>query len=147
MWCWAEYAWVFLFPWAWRTTLQKTPFARTPFSWFLMYKVFREPFRWWTSTWTPAPKSGVSCGPGDGEKHFDPWASGHKGQECPQEIRTKNFMFMLFLLPWEMKMKAWAVDTTTAVWVSTLRWHPVHKHISVISPREKITANSSMPEI
>ena len=25
-----------------------------------------------------------------GEKLFDPWASGRKGQECPQEIRTKN---------------------------------------------------------
>ena len=30
---------------------------------------------------------------------FDPWASGRKGQECPREIRTKKFMFMLFFLP------------------------------------------------
>ena len=29
---------------------------------------------------------------GDGEKLFDPWASRRKGQECPQEIRTKKFM-------------------------------------------------------
>ena len=25
-----------------------------------------------------------------------PWASGRKGQECPWEIRTKKFLFMLF---------------------------------------------------
>ena len=30
---------------------------------------------------------------------FDPLASGCKGQECPQEIRTEKFMFMLFFLP------------------------------------------------
>ena len=36
------------------------------------------------------------CGPGGGEKLFDPWASGRKGQECPREIRTKKFMFVLF---------------------------------------------------
>ena len=47
-------------------------------------------------SWTSAPKSAFSCGPGGGEKLFDPWASGRKGQECPLEIRTKKFMFMLF---------------------------------------------------
>ena len=46
-----------------------------------------------------APKSAFSCGPGGGEKLFDPWASGRKGQECPGEIRTKKFMFMLVFLP------------------------------------------------
>ena len=51
-------------------------------------------------SWTSAPKSAFSCGPGGGEKHFDPWASGRKGQECPREIRTKKFMFMLFFVPW-----------------------------------------------
>ena len=40
-----------------------------------------------------------SCGPGDGEKFIDPWASGRKGRECPQEIWTKKFMFMLFFFP------------------------------------------------
>ena len=50
-------------------------------------------------SWTSAPKSAFSCGPGGGEKLFDPWASGRKGQECPREIRTKKFMFMLFFLP------------------------------------------------
>ena len=40
-----------------------------------------------------------SCSPGGGEKLFDPWASGHKGQECLQETPTKKFMFTLFLLP------------------------------------------------
>ena len=48
---------------------------------------------------TSAPKSAFSCGRGGGEKPFDPWASGRKGQECPREIRTKKFMFMLFFLP------------------------------------------------
>ena len=43
-----------------------------------------------------APKSTFFCGPGDGEKLFDPKASGRKGQECPREIRTEKFMFMLF---------------------------------------------------
>ena len=50
-------------------------------------------------SWTSAPKSAFSCGPSGGEKLFDPWASGRKGQECPREIRTKKFMFMLFFLP------------------------------------------------
>ena len=40
--------------------------------------------------------------PGGGEKLFDPWASGRKGQECPREIRTKKFMFMLFFAPWNL---------------------------------------------
>ena len=47
-------------------------------------------------SWTSAPKSALFCGPGDGEKLFDPGASGRKGQEFPREIRTKKFMFMLF---------------------------------------------------
>ena len=47
-------------------------------------------------SWTSAPKSAFSCGPGGGEKLFDPWAFGRKGQECPREIRAKKFMFMLF---------------------------------------------------
>ena len=45
-----------------------------------------------------APKTAFSCGVGGGEKLFDPGASGRKGQECPREIRTKKFMFMLFFL-------------------------------------------------
>ena len=50
-------------------------------------------------SWMSAPKSAFVCGPGDGEKLFDPGASGRKGQECPREIRTEHFMFMLFVLP------------------------------------------------
>ena len=50
-------------------------------------------------SWTSAPKSAFSCGPGDGEKLFDPGASGRKGQECPRKIRTEKFMFILFFLP------------------------------------------------
>ena len=52
-------------------------------------------------SWTSAPKSAFSCGPGGGEKLFDPGSSGRKGQQCSQEIRTKKFMFMLFFLPWK----------------------------------------------
>ena len=50
-------------------------------------------------SWTSATKSAFSCGPGDGEKLFDPWAFERKGQECPQEIRSKKFMFMLIFFP------------------------------------------------
>ena len=62
-------------------------------------KVSREPF----GSWPSAPKI-VDAGtkkwgflrPGDGEKLFDPWASGRKRQECPQEIRAKKFTFFMF---------------------------------------------------
>ena len=47
----------------------------------------------------PHQKNGFSCGPGDGENLFEAWAPGHKGKECPHQIRTKKFMFMLFFLP------------------------------------------------
>ena len=47
----------------------------------------------------PHQKSAFSSGPGDGEKLFDPWASGCEGQECPQEMRTETLVFMLFFLP------------------------------------------------
>ena len=49
-------------------------------------------------SWTSTSESVFSCGPGDGEKLFDPWASGRKGQQCPQDIRTDKLMFMLFFL-------------------------------------------------
>ena len=35
-------------------------------------------------------------GPGDREKRFDPKASGHMGQECPREIRTKTLCLCCF---------------------------------------------------
>ena len=44
-------------------------------------------------------KSAFSSGRSGGEELFHPWACGRKGQECPREIRTKKFMFMLFSLP------------------------------------------------
>ena len=34
----------------------------------------------------------VSCGPGGGEKLFDPWASERRGPECPREIRTDRVL-------------------------------------------------------
>ena len=69
---------------------------------FFLHKVFDSPSghgRPRRKLRTSAPKSAFSCGPGGGEKLFDPWASGRKGQECPREIRTKKFMFMLFFFP------------------------------------------------
>ena len=47
----------------------------------------------------PHPKVGLPAAPVVGRNFFDPWAFGCKGQECPQEIRAKKFMFMLFFLP------------------------------------------------
>ena len=35
------------------------------------------------------------------EKLFGPWASVRKGQECPQEIRIKEFMFIFLIFPGE----------------------------------------------
>ena len=55
----------------------------------------------------PQQKVRFFCGPGDGEKLFDPRASGRKGQECPREIQTKKFMFMLFFLPWQRCREIW----------------------------------------
>ena len=37
-----------------------------------------------------------------GRNFLTPGHSGIKGQECPQEIRAKKFMFMLFFLPWSL---------------------------------------------
>ena len=65
-------------------------------------KVFNNPSahgRLRRKSWTSALKSAFSCGTSSGEKLFDPWASGRKGQECPREIRTKKFMFMLLFFP------------------------------------------------
>ena len=64
--------------------------------------IFQKPSGSWTSASKMVDvriKSVFPCGHGDGEKLFDPRASGRKGQECLQEIRTKKFMFMLFFFP------------------------------------------------
>ena len=53
--------------------------------------------------WASAPKSAFSCSPGDGEKLFDPRASGRYGQERLQEIPTKKFIFMLLFFPEKMQ--------------------------------------------
>ena len=51
-------------------------------------------------------KDPFSCGHGDGEKLFSPWASGRKGQECLQENRTKNFFaFMSFFFSEFLRVK------------------------------------------
>ena len=63
------------------------------------FESFPAPFGPWTSApnrGRPHRKVCFPCGPGDNKKLFEPWASGRKGQECPREIRTEKFMFMLF---------------------------------------------------
>ena len=66
-------------------------------------------------SWASAPKDEFFCGPGDGEKLFDPRASGRKGQECPREIQTKKFMFMLFFFP-ELRDSKAPAPGTPAKW-------------------------------
>ena len=49
-------------------------------------------------SWTSAPESAFSCGPGGGEKLFDPWASGRKGQEwCAGNPDPKVYISAAFL--------------------------------------------------
>ena len=64
-----------------------------------LYNLFEQPF----GSWASAPKivdvrtkKCVFLRPRWWGETFDPWASGRKGQECPRDIRTKKFMFMLF---------------------------------------------------
>ena len=37
----------------------------------------------------------------DGEEFCNPWASGRKGQECPQRSLTAKTMFMFVFLPYK----------------------------------------------
>ena len=88
-------------------------------------------------SWMSAPESAFSCGPGSGQKLFDPWgASGRKGQECPREIRTKKFMFMLLFLPWHTlifdiirsRLQSWGLLSQ-----DVRLWAP--RHVEVESPK------------
>ena len=56
----------------------------------------------------PPPKVGFPAAPVMGRNFLDPWASGRKGQECPQEIRTKKFMFMLLFLH-QLRWAKWPI--------------------------------------
>ena len=47
-------------------------------------------------SWTSAPKSAFSCGPGGGEKLLTPGHPGVRVRRCPWEFRTKKFMFIFF---------------------------------------------------
>ena len=50
-------------------------------------------------SWTSAPRNAFFCGQGDGEKLFDPGASGRKGQECPRKIGPKSLCLCCFFFP------------------------------------------------
>ena len=51
-------------------------------------------------SWTSTPKSAFSCGPGGGEKLFEPWASGRKRQECPAgNPDQKVYVYAVFFFP------------------------------------------------
>ena len=58
-------------------------------------------------SWTSAPKSVFSCGSGDGDKLFEAWSSGCKGQEHRREVWTGKFMFMSFLSSMKGATKGW----------------------------------------
>ena len=60
----------------------------------------------------PHQKVRFSAAPVIGRNFLTQGASGRKGQECPWEIRTKKFMFMLFFLPWGPYQK-----TENLLWV------------------------------
>ena len=47
----------------------------------------------------PHQKVRFPAAPVVGEKLFDPWAFGRKGQECPREIRAKSLCLCCFFLP------------------------------------------------
>ena len=57
--------------------------------------------------WTSASRCAFSCGPAAGEKLFGPWSSGRNGQECPREIQTEMFMFMLFFSSLHLVCGVW----------------------------------------
>ena len=87
---------------------------------------------------TSAPKSAFSCGSGGGEKLFDPWAFGHKGQECPREIRARKFMFMLFFLP-----QKYGMQTSTSMLKEPLfseGWWSSFKLLAVKQDSESVMA-------
>ena len=47
----------------------------------------------------PHQKVRFPAAPVVGRNFLPPWPSGRKGQDCPREIWTKKFMFMLFFFP------------------------------------------------
>ena len=105
-----------------------------------VYKVFRWPF----GSWTSAPKivdvrtkNWVFLRPRDGEELFDPWASGRKGRERPQEIRTKKFMFMLLFFFPDFFGKGFGNWST-----STPCMHKLPRHYSIWGRCEPLRAQN-----
>ena len=66
-------------------------------------------------SWTSAPKSVFSCGSGDGDKLFDAWSSGCKGQEHRREVRTGKCMFMSFLSSMKGATKGWTSNLDVVI--------------------------------
>ena len=77
---------------------------------------------------TSAPKSAFFCGPIDGEKLFDSGASKRNGQECPREIRTEKFMFMLFWMLFRPTFRAKSFESSS---VSFSRFFPRFQSVLV----------------
>ena len=50
-------------------------------------------------SWTSAPKSGFSCGPGDEENLFDPWASGGRVRNVRRKSGPKSLCLCWFFFP------------------------------------------------
>ena len=50
-------------------------------------------------SWTSTPKRVFSCGPGDGEKVFDPWSYGVRVRNDRGKSGPEKFMFMSFFFP------------------------------------------------
>ena len=91
-------------------------------------------------SWTSAPSSGFPCGPVKERNFLTPRAFGWKGQECPQEIRAKKFIFMLLffadlqlLLLHSSAMSIdsgqWVAAHLSSVLVSSCR-HPIVRALS-----------------
>ena len=90
---------------------------------FFLHKVFRGPFGSWTprgKSWTSAPKSLFSCGPGDGDKLLNAQAFGCEGLDVRGRIQPKKFKFMLFFLPWEEWNFFFGIKHRTATFIRVM---------------------------
>ena len=99
--------------------------------------------------------------PSDEKKLLEPWAFGHTGQECLQEIRTERLVFMLISLPdipehqgacsWYVRRCSCQcqykptvglstkhlVRSVGALTTATLSWHLQPKHLRTFIPHPR----------